>query len=85
MKRNCIHNPYSEPHSGPYFFENVEASTETVKGKMSTHAQYIPTHSMANETMDVLQGMFGHNIISHRAALTWPQRSPNQNAPDYYL
>ena len=38
-----------------------------------------------NETMDVLQGMFSTNIISRRAALTWPPRSPDLNAPDYYL
>ena len=30
-----------------------------------------------NETMDVLQGMLGNNIISRRAALTWPPRSPD--------
>ena len=27
----------------------------------------------ANETIDVLQIIFGNNIISRRAALTWPQ------------
>ena len=36
---------------------------------------------IANETTDVLQGMFGNNITSRRAALTWP----DLNAPDYYL
>ena len=35
----------------------------------------------ANETMDVLQGMFGNNI-SRRAALTWPPRSPDLIAQD---
>ena len=39
----------------------------------------------ANETMNVLQGMFGNNIISRRAALTWPPRSPDLNDLDYYL
>ena len=39
----------------------------------------------ANETMDVLQGMFGNNINTRRAALTWPPRSPDLNAQEYYL
>ena len=30
----------------------------------------------ANKTMDVLQGMFGKNIIFRQAALTWLTRSP---------
>ena len=38
----------------------------------------------ANETMDVLQVMFGNNI-SRRAALTWLPRSPDLNVLDYYL
>ena len=32
------------------------------------------TFHTANETMDMLQGMFGNYIISRRAALTWPPR-----------
>ena len=39
----------------------------------------------ANEAMDVLEGMFGNNIILCRAALTWPPRSPDLNASGYYL
>ena len=39
----------------------------------------------ANETMDVLQGMFDNNIISGRAALTWPTKLLDLHAPDYYL
>ena len=31
----------------------------------------------ANETIAVLQGMFGNNIISRRDALTWPPKSPD--------
>ena len=39
------------------------------------------TYHTANEPMDVLQGKFGNNIISRRAALTWPPWSPDLNAP----
>ena len=38
----------------------------------------------ADETMDVLQVMFG-NKNSRRVALTWLPRSPDLIAPDYYL
>ena len=43
------------------------------------------TYHTANETIDVLQGMFGNNIIYCRAAPTCPPKSPGINAPDYYL
>ena len=38
-----------------------------------------------NETMDVLQGMLGNNIISRRAALTWLPKLPDLSAPNYHL
>ena len=47
--------------------------------------QDVATCHTDNETVDVLQRMFGNNAISLRAALTLPPSSPNQNAPDYYL
>ena len=37
----------------------------------------------AKETMDVLQRMFGKNMISRRAAITWPPKSQDLNAPAY--
>ena len=43
------------------------------------------TSHTAYETMDVLQGFFGNNIIFRRAGLSWPPRLPDLNAPDYYL
>ena len=43
------------------------------------------TFHRANDTMDVLQGMFGNNIISRRATLTWPLSSQVLNASDYYI
>ena len=42
------------------------------------------TFYTANETMDVLQEMFGNNIIPHRAALTWPPTS-DLSYPYYYI
>jgi len=39
----------------------------------------------ANDTMELLHEMFGNNIISRRATLAWPPRSPDLTAPDYFL
>ena len=35
--------------------------------------------------MNVLQGMFGNDTISRRAALIQPPRSPDLNAPNNYV
>ena len=55
-----------------------------LRNRVTTHELWFQrdgvNYHIANETMDVLQGMFGNSIISCRAALTWKPRSLNLNA-----
>ena len=39
----------------------------------------------ANETMNLLRDNFGDRIISRRGNIEWPPRSPDLNAPDFFL
>ena len=42
-------------------------------------------YTAMKQTMNVRHGMFGNVIISRQAALTWPPRSPDLNATNYYF
>lgn len=39
----------------------------------------------ANETINLLKGQFGDNIISKRGPINWPPRSCDLTPPDYFL
>lgn len=43
------------------------------------------TAHTARDTLTLLQGIFGNQIISRSCEIQWPPRSPDLTAPDFFL
>ena len=43
------------------------------------------TAHTAGETIDLLREIFGERLVSKNSEFSWPPRSPDLSAPDYFL
>ena len=76
---------YVPPHYWPIrLLKRRRLYRDSQSRKISAHAQYIHK-TCCSSAQSSRACLVCNNIISRRAALIWPPRSLDLNAPDYYL